>query len=58
MDEINYIEKANEMIEKFPDTSGQIECPKCKSELTYVKIKKNGYTWGQCKSDDCLSWIE
>lgn len=37
---------------------GFIKCPKCGSDLTFVKDDRNGQSRGKCKDDRCISWAE
>lgn len=37
---------------------GTIVCPTCKGELCYLISRSNGHIHGQCKTEDCLSWME
>ena len=52
----NQILEALKIIEDKKENKGIIECPRCKSELTYVRAKSNGHVWGKCKTENCLSW--
>lgn len=38
-------------------SNGVIECPKCNGRL-YILTASNGHTMGNCKTENCLSWVE
>lgn len=38
--------------------SGFIKCPKCGSKLNYSIASINGHLWGECETENCLSWMQ
>jgi transposase-like protein len=54
---IKKIIAAKDIIAHLDENNGIIECPACKSELSY-SVAKNGHIWGKCKTKNCLSWLD
>lgn len=52
-----YMFKAIKTTQSLGLYSGEIECPKCKNQLTFSKARSNGHIWGRCKTDGCLLWM-
>lgn len=46
------------MSDRKEGASGVITCPKCGGELRYSIAPRNNHIWGQCQTDDCLSWMQ
>jgi len=37
---------------------GTIKCPVCGHSLDYKISEYNGHCHGQCRTEDCLTWME
>ena len=45
--------------EEFPKGGMKVmECPKCKGDLTIMVSSENLHCHGNCKTKDCLNWME
>jgi hypothetical protein len=49
------IEQVHQHQDKHRDVSGRIDCPHCRSPLSFV-IQKDGHSRGQCASAGCIRW--
>jgi len=58
MGNIKYILEAYKLIGEKKENDGQIECPKCKGELYFIRSTYNGHIHGKCNTDNCLSWMQ
>lgn len=55
---IQIIKKKHSTYKGEKDYGGTIECPLCGNRLHYSVSAYNGHIWGQCKTSNCLSWMQ
>ena len=56
---ITLMMQARNKIVATGESSGILECPKCKGRLHWTRaIAYNGHVHARCETEDCLAWME